>query len=135
MRNSPTISSPAVADPHGWMALRGDQLLARAAWWGHAGHDTPFLLDIFDIDDGGQEHGLDIGVRLLRTARDAIVPAGTHPPEYLRTVPPDWREDAATRRTVENRMAALERAGASQLVERLRLEWRRGHRFPSPADA
>jgi hypothetical protein len=55
---------------------------------------------------------------------------GTRPPEYLRHVPPDWREDEVTRRVVEDRMAALERAGARLLVERLRFEWRPGTPIP-----
>jgi len=45
-----------------WVALRGDHLLARLAWWGRTGDDTPFLLDIFDIDDGGADRDrVDIG--------------------------------------------------------------------------
>jgi GNAT superfamily N-acetyltransferase len=116
-----------------WVALRGDRLLARVGWWGRTGDDTPFLLDIFDIDDSSTDRGCaDIGVRLLRTALAEVVPAGSRPPEYLRNVPPDWREDEVTRRIVEGRMVALERAGARLLVERLRFEWRRGMPVPGP---
>lgn len=116
-----------------WVALRGNSLLARVGWWGRTGDDTPFLLDIFDIDDSSADRGCaDIGVRLLRTALTEVVPAGTPPPEYLRNVPPDWREDGVSRRVVEDRMAALERAGARLLVERLRFEWRRGMPVPGP---
>ncbi|MFJ9852416.1 GNAT family N-acetyltransferase [Streptomyces sp. NPDC101150] len=108
-----------------WVALRGDQLLARAAWWSRSAGDAPLLLDVLDIEDGasGSPH-VDIGVRLLRTAMAAAFPNGARPPEYSRFVPPDWREDAASRRAVEERMTVLERTGARLLVERLRLEWR-----------
>ncbi|MET9296474.1 bifunctional aminotransferase class I/II-fold pyridoxal phosphate-dependent enzyme/GNAT family N-acetyltransferase [Streptomyces sp. NPDC003077] len=116
-----------------WVALRGDRLLARAAWWSRSAGDPPLLLDVLDIDD--RASGLDpvgIGARLLRTAMAAILPNGSRPPEYSRFVPPDWRENAATRRAVENRMTVLERTGARLLVERLRLEWRPEAKVPEP---
>lgn len=114
-----------------WIALRGDHVLARVAWWGRTGHDTPFLLDIFDIDDSSVNR-VDGGVRLLRTAMAEVVPPGTRPPEYVRDVSPHWREDETARRVVEDRMAALERTGARLLVERLRFEWRPGTPLPEP---
>ncbi|MFL6141320.1 MAG: GNAT family N-acetyltransferase [Labedaea sp.] len=114
-----------------WVALRGDHLLARVAWWGRTGDDTPFLLDVFDIDDNNANR-VDIGVRLLQTAMAEVVPAGTRPPEYNRDVPPDWREGETTRRVVEDRMVALERTGARLFVERLRFQWRPGTPIPEP---
>ncbi|SFQ69912.1 Acetyltransferase (GNAT) domain-containing protein [Amycolatopsis arida] len=114
-----------------WVALRGDHLLARLAWWGHAGDDSPFLLDIFDIDDSSADR-VDIGVRLLQTAMAEVVPAG-RPPEYIRCVPPDWRESEVTKRVVEDRIAVLERTGAHLFVERLRFEWHPGTPIPEPS--
>ncbi|TMR96920.1 GNAT family N-acetyltransferase [Nonomuraea basaltis] len=117
-----------------WVALHGDRLLARAAWWCRTGDDTPFLLDIFDIDDSSADRGhVDIGVRLLQTAMAQVAPVGARPPEYIRIVTPDWREVGAAKRLVEDRMAALERTGARLLVERLRLEWRPGTPIPEPS--
>ncbi|MFD8158595.1 GNAT family N-acetyltransferase [Streptomyces malaysiensis] len=116
-----------------WVALHGERLLARAAWWGRPGDDTPFLLDIFDIDDSSPDRDrVDIGVRLLQTALAEVIPANTRPPEYNRVVPSDWREDDMARHVVEDRMLALERTGARLLVERLRLEWRPGTPLPTP---
>jgi RimJ/RimL family protein N-acetyltransferase len=116
-----------------WVALRGDHLLARVAWWSRTGDDTPFLLDIFDIDDSSADRDrMDIGVLLLQTAMAEVVPAGTRPPEYNRDVPPDWRESEATRRVVEDRMVALERTGARLFVERLRFQWHPGTPIPEP---
>ena len=116
-----------------WLALRGDHLLARLAWWGQVGDDAPSLLDIFDIDDSTADDGrVDVGVRLLQTAMAEVVPAGSRPPEYIRFVPPDWRDRDATRRVVEDRMVALERTGARLFVERLRFEWRPGTPLPQP---
>jgi RimJ/RimL family protein N-acetyltransferase len=115
-----------------WMALRGDRLVARAAWWKMSDHTAPGVLDIFDIDDGcsGPER-LDTGVRLLREAAAAVIPAGTTPPEYSRFVSADWRDHPAARRAVEDRMKAAERTGARLFVERLRLEWRPGTPIPA----
>ncbi|GCD32986.1 N-acetyltransferase [Streptomyces chrestomyceticus JCM 4735] len=114
-----------------WVALRGERLLARVAWWGRPADATPQLLDIVDVEDGATERddAVDIGVRLLRTAMAATLPDGPRPAdggpvEYSRFVPPHWREDPATRQAVEDRMAVLERTGARLFVERLRLEWR-----------
>ncbi|MEV4567127.1 GNAT family N-acetyltransferase [Nonomuraea sp. NPDC049419] len=110
-----------------WMALRGDRLLARLAWWGRDKDDDPFLLDILDLEEGA----VDVAVRLLRTAMTETLPAGGKPPEYLRFVPPDWRE--TDRRAVEDRMTVLESTGARLFVERLRLEWRSGTPIPDPS--
>ena len=117
-----------------WMALQGDHLVARLAWWTAQAGSDPFLLDVFDIDDTGQEPArVDIGVGLLQTAMANTLPARARPPEYIRFVPPDWRDGGVTRRVVEDRMAALERAGARLLVERLRLQWLPGTPIPAPS--
>ncbi|MEU3830473.1 GNAT family N-acetyltransferase [Streptomyces sp. NPDC029080] len=108
-----------------WVALRGDRLLARTAWWSRSGGDAPLTLDILDIEDSASgSHHVDIGVRLLQTAMAAVLPNRSRPPEYSRLIPPDWRENAVTRQAVEDRMTVLERTGARLFVERLRLEWR-----------
>jgi len=114
-----------------WIALRGDHLVARVAWWTRTGLDTPFLLDIFDID---ATDCVDDGVRLLRTAMAEVVPPGADPPRYLREVPSSWREQETTRRVVEDRMTALEQTGARLFVERLRFEWRPGTPISEPSE-
>lgn len=112
-----------------WVALRGGHLAARAAWWGQPEHDRPLLLDFFDLD-GGSPDRVEVGARLLTAAIAEVIPAGGRPPEYVRFVPPDWRDDDAARPVVEDLMAALELTGARLFVERLRLEWRRGTPIP-----
>jgi RimJ/RimL family protein N-acetyltransferase len=117
-----------------WVALRGDRLLARVAWWCRSKGDTPFLLDLFDIDDSCPEaERVDIGARLLRTAMAATLPDGAQPPEYSRFVAPDWRDGAVAQQAVQDRMTVLERTGARLFVERLRLEWRPGTPVPEPS--
>jgi RimJ/RimL family protein N-acetyltransferase len=104
-----------------WLALRGDRVVARAGWWSPAGDQYPLLMDIFDVDGD-----TDDGVRLLKTALPAVVPAGATPPEFVRFLPADWRDQQQIRQAVGDRMGALERVGARLFVERLRLEWRPG---------
>jgi RimJ/RimL family protein N-acetyltransferase len=120
-----------------WMALRGGELLARAAWWKRPEGTGPLVLDIFDIDDGpaGADPAddiepVDLGVRLLREAMAQVVPPGTRPPEYGRSVPADWRDHPEDRRAVENRMTAIERLGGQFAVERHRLNWQAGTAIP-----
>ncbi|ROQ70505.1 acetyltransferase (GNAT) family protein [Streptomyces sp. 840.1] len=116
-----------------WVALRGERVVARIAWWSQDG-EVPLLLDFFDLDDTlpEPERG-EVGLRLLETASAAVLPAGGPRPEYGRYIPPDWREDPAARDVVEARIRVMERSGARMLVERLRLEWRAG--TPVPADS
>jgi len=104
-----------------WLALRDDRVVARAGWWSRPGDEYPLWLDIFDIDGDADD-----GERLLTAALPAVTRSGATPPDYGRFLPADWRDHQHTRQPVHDRMAALERAGAKLLVERLRLEWRAG---------
>lgn len=116
-----------------WVALRGDELLARAAWWSRPEADTPALMDVLDIDDGNPDPGrVDVGVQMLRTAIAATIPSGARPPEYIRFVPPDWRENVGSSQVVQDRIAMAERTGARLFVERLRLEWHPGTPIRAP---
>jgi GNAT superfamily N-acetyltransferase len=114
-----------------WVALRGEHLVARAAWWGSADDAVLSLLDILDV--AGDPDRIDVGVRLLKDALNEIIPAGTRPPEYSRFIPPDWREHASTRRAVQDRMAIAGQLGAQLLTERFRFEWRSGTPIAAPA--
>lgn len=113
-----------------WVALRGEHLVARAAWWGSDDDAVPSLLDILDVAEDPDR--IEVGVRLLKGALSEIIPAGTRPPEYSRFIPPDWREHASTRRGVEDRMEIAGRLGAQLLTERFRFEWRPGTPIAAP---
>ncbi|MBW1597038.1 GNAT family N-acetyltransferase [Streptomyces sp. JJ38] len=116
-----------------WVAQRGGRLLARLAWWSRPGDAKPFLMDVLDVDDTlpGPER-VALATRLLRTAMAATLPEGATPPPYTRFVPPGWQDEADTRQTVRDRMAAVEETGARLFVERIRLEWRPGTPLGEP---
>ncbi|MEU3481572.1 GNAT family N-acetyltransferase [Streptomyces sp. NPDC033754] len=116
-----------------WVALDGDRLLGRIAWWTNKEGAEPLALDFFDLSpELTAEQRADVGLRLLETATAAVVPAGTQRPEFGRFMPADWREVPETRSVLESLFAVLERTGARPLVERLRLEWRPGTPVPEP---
>jgi RimJ/RimL family protein N-acetyltransferase len=101
-----------------WLALRGDRVTARAAWWSRPGDEHPLVMDMLDVADGH----VDDAVRLVETALP------TPAPEFTRFLPPDWRRsDADTWLTV------LERCGAKPFVERLRLHWEPGTPVADPS--
>ena len=110
-----------------WLALRGDRVVARAGWWSRGADQHPVVMDIFDIDS---DAAADDGVRLLKTALPAVVPASATPPAYCWRLAADWRDHDHTRQAVDDRMSALEAVGAKLFVERLRLEWRPGTPIP-----
>jgi hypothetical protein len=95
-----------------WAALRGDRLLARAAWWSRPRDDAPFLLDVLDIDDNlpGPAR-LSIGMRLLQTAMAAALPAGSPRADYSRFVPPGWRAPGPDSAPISHHLKILVDAG------------------------
>lgn len=105
-----------------WVALEGERLVGRLAFWGRPDELEPLLVDVLDFEEVEQ------GVALLETALAEI---GTKP-EYGRFIPPGWRDDPAERQLVEDRIAAVELLGGKLFVERLRLEWRPGTPLPEP---
>lgn len=101
-----------------WMALRGDRLVARVAWWARDAGDDPFICDIFDAET--EEDGLQLFEAAAKHGR---------PGQYTRFVQPDWRDNPEVNRA----LAMLERTGARLFVERLRLQWNPGTPIPEPA--
>ncbi|MBO1335509.1 GNAT family N-acetyltransferase [Streptomyces sp. VRA16 Mangrove soil] len=94
-----------------WVALRGDRVVARAAWWAGPGDEKPIALDWFDLADGEEE----AAAELLRRAPFRA--------EYDLPLPPDWRERPETKAAADVRMRAVEAAGMRLLVERFRYRW------------
>jgi GNAT superfamily N-acetyltransferase len=112
-----------------WVALRGGEVVARAAFWAPAGFPHPFSLDRFDPGVGPDR--VDLGAGLLRAAYAALVPpdytAPPHPaggrPDYHLFLPADWRDQPVARAAATTRIAAAERAGLRLFVQRLNLRW------------
>lgn len=92
-----------------WVALRGETVVARAAWWAGPGDDMPVVLDWLDFTEP------DAAVQLLRTA-----PLRT---EYSLPLPVGWRDTPAIAQAAQARIAAVEAAGMTLLVERYNYRW------------
>jgi GNAT superfamily N-acetyltransferase len=92
-----------------WVALRGDKVVARAAWWAGPEDDKPITLDWFDVAD------VDAGFELLKQANHTV--------EYTLILPPGWRADPAVRAAAELRRDVALRSGMTPFVERLRYTW------------
>jgi RimJ/RimL family protein N-acetyltransferase len=92
-----------------WVALRGETVVARAAWWAGPRDDTPRALDWLDFTDP------DAAVQLLRTA-----PLRT---EYSLPLPAGWRDSPAVSQAARARIAVAEAAGMTLLVERYDYRW------------
>jgi ribosomal protein S18 acetylase RimI-like enzyme len=101
-----------------WIALRGDHVVGRAAWWGGPDEAEPLALDWFDFDGD-----VEVGAALLREAGFAA--------EYCLVLPPGWRDDPAVRAEADIRIAAAEHAGMRPLVERFNYLWTSGGRLPN----
>lgn len=94
-----------------WVALRGERVVARAAWWAGPDDDEPITLDWLDFADGEQ----DAAVAILRSAGIGV--------DYCLVLPPHWRADPAARKAGEARVEVAERAGMRRFVERFRYTW------------
>ncbi|WP_256104777.1 GNAT family N-acetyltransferase [Streptomyces sp. ODS05-4] len=93
------------------IALRGDRVVARGAWWGGPHDTSPVNVNWFDVAEGEEE----AGAELLRTA--------PHRVELELNLPSDWRDDPATRAAGETRLRAARAAGYQVLVERFMYRW------------
>jgi RimJ/RimL family protein N-acetyltransferase len=93
-----------------WVALRGGQVVARAAWWGRPGSDWPLALDWLDCDDDP-----DAGAAVLQAAPFRC--------DCHLALPPGWRHHPPVRQAARVRIAAAERAGLRPFIERLHYTW------------
>jgi RimJ/RimL family protein N-acetyltransferase len=94
-----------------WVALRDDEVVARAAWWAGPDDDKPLALDWFDFAPGEDE----AAAALLREPGFDV--------EYCLLLPPGWRERPDVRAAGEARIDVAGRAGMRPFVERLRYRW------------
>ncbi|MDF5755284.1 GNAT family N-acetyltransferase [Spongiactinospora sp. TRM90649] len=104
-----------------WAALRGDRVVARAAWWGGPDDADPINLDWFDFGDDTEA-----GVALLQGAPFTC--------EYCLVLPPAWREDPVVREEGQRRIDVSVQAGMRVLVERIRFRWTPADGLPARPD-
>jgi GNAT superfamily N-acetyltransferase len=93
-----------------WVALDGDTVAARAAWWGGPDDDAPLALDWFDPGTDPM-----LGGELLRAAGFSV--------DYHLILPTDWRDVPETDRAAQSRITAAGAAGFIPVLERLRYRW------------
>ncbi|WP_052851216.1 GNAT family N-acetyltransferase [Streptomyces avicenniae] len=99
-----------------WIAERGGEVVARAAFWAGPEDTEPKVLDWFDFTD--QAAGAELLRRTpLRGEYGLLLPAG-------------WRDEPRTRVAAESRIAAATAAGYTTLVERYRYLWRPSDGLP-----
>ncbi|MFF4990966.1 GNAT family N-acetyltransferase [Streptosporangium saharense] len=104
-----------------WVALRGDEVVARAGFWAPHGSDRPGFLDWFDPGHGNDR--VEVGAALLEAAYAALVPEGGVRPEYHLFLPANWQERPDALADATDRIDAAERVGWRRAVERLNLRW------------
>ncbi|HCT75723.1 MAG TPA: acetyltransferase [Micromonosporaceae bacterium] len=115
------------APQHAWVALQGDQVIARAAWAAMDDDPTPVGLDWFDLE-GDPE----LGARLLNAAQATLRDRYGRVPEYHLFLKPGWRERPEEVAAVELRLAAARLAGLEVKGERIRTVWTAVNPLPEP---
>ncbi|SFA99764.1 Acetyltransferase (GNAT) family protein [Amycolatopsis marina] len=93
-----------------WIALRGERIVARAAWWAGPDDAEPITLHCLDFGDD-----IEAAVALLRGASIRA--------EYCLALPPGWQRDTERAAATRARIAVAEQAGMRRLVDRLRYTW------------
>lgn len=101
-----------------WVALDGDDVVARAVWWGKPGASSPTALDCLWTAAGLADRA-GVAAELLR-AGHAVLECT---PDLEADVAPGWREDPAAAAAVGWRQDAATRAGLTHTLERLSFAW------------
>jgi hypothetical protein len=98
-----------------WVAERGGNVLARAAWWAPPQSAYPASLDWFDVASGTEN--LAVGAELLRRAHRQVRTEGGKVPEYHLFLPEVWVEQPDAPAT-RGRLEAACQAGFTMKLER-----------------
>lgn len=115
-----------------WIAEEGDQVLARAMWWGFPESPHPLALDYLHVHHSVTDPATLVG-DLLTAAHETFLANGAPElPSYHLKLPLNWQEDPATVAAVDWRRAAAARAGLTADNERLRFEWTPADGLPEP---
>lgn len=114
-----------------WLAVDGEgtggAVLAVAVWWASSEGAEPGALDGFYVHPsaGTGAQRVELAAALLNAAHRGFADrfARSDPPAYHVFVPSDWRERPAVTEALAWRRAAVESAGLTTMLERLRFEW------------
>lgn len=104
-----------------WVALRGDEVVARLAFYGSPDSDRPNSMDW--LDPGAGPDRVEVGARLVTAAYAEIRDAAGLRPEYQIFLTPGWRDRPAAAAAVADRIAACEQTGLAVFVERFGYTW------------
>lgn len=117
-----------------WIAEEdpGHVPVAAAIWWGTARDHLPVALDgLFVAAQVGSARAADaevrtrLAARLLAAGHEGFAGAGLkRPPDFHMFLPPDWRRRPEVTSAADWRLEAARRAGLTNVLERLRYEWR-----------
>jgi RimJ/RimL family protein N-acetyltransferase len=106
-----------------WIAEDGDQIMARALWWGHPDSEHPLALDCLYVHDSVPDR-IGLAAGLLTAGHDAFRSQGAlKAPRYDLNLPNGWRDDSAVAAALGWRREAATRSGLTDELERLRYEW------------
>jgi hypothetical protein len=106
-----------------WIAEAGDEILARALWWGLPESAHPLVLDCVYVHDSVSDR-VALAADLLDTGHRHLLGHGMRAlPNFEIRVANDWRQDPAATAAVVWRKEAAAAAGLTSFLERLRYEW------------
>jgi hypothetical protein len=123
--DDPEYNPEIYAPQRSWVALRHDEVVARAAWAVKPGTHDVMGLDWFDLVDA------EAGAELLEIAQANLRDRYGRVPEYHLYLKPGWRDRPAEVEAVERRLAAARRSGLEVAGERVRHVWTAVNPLPS----
>ncbi|WP_027341787.1 GNAT family N-acetyltransferase [Hamadaea tsunoensis] len=105
-----------------WLAVDGDVIVAAAVWWGFPSGTEPLALDGL--------YAVPALADVVPVWTELIRAAGVPHAEYHIFLPGGWRTDPDVSAALEPRTAAAKAAGLTNVLERLRYEWKTGTPVP-----
>jgi len=116
-----------------WLALDGDQVIGRAVWWAPPDARQPVQLDCLVVDPRVPNR-VRLGQQLLAAAHTAFREAGAADlPDFEQVLQPDFRTDPPVAAATAWRELAVRRAGLTDRVERVAMQWSAGTPLPPPS--